>query len=129
MILVSHKSREDVLEAVKLHRDATSLIEVLIQAKRIRFKSGLGVHCSVVHKWDHREVLYRYLSPERNRISDYNMCILVGRREARPILDVVEMVKGRWAKLESINERYTPSHLHCGARRGKGWQDDVGSLH
>jgi dephospho-CoA kinase len=98
LVLVSHKSREEVFEAVKLHHHARSLIEALIQANRIRFKSGLGVHCSVVHKWDHREVLYRYLSPERSRVSDYNMCILVGRREARPILDAIEMVRGRWAQ-------------------------------
>ena len=98
LILVSHRSRETVIESVKLHHEARSLIEGLIQANRIRFESGLGVHCSVVHKWDHREVLYRYLSPERNRVSDYNMCILVGRREARPILDAIEMVRGRWAQ-------------------------------
>lgn len=93
--LVSDKPMETVRDGFGRTPEAVVLLESLIQRERIRFRDSRRLRCSIVHRWDYPEVLYRYEhgggEEERHRL---RICVLRGRGDVGPVVDLLKRSAG-----------------------------------
>jgi hypothetical protein len=88
--LVSDKSEETVRTGFGTSPEAVSLLDSLVRRNRIRFDDPKRLRCSIVRRWDYREVLYRYEhgggEEEQHRL---RICVLRGRGDVSPVVDLL----------------------------------------
>lgn len=90
LTLVSDKSEQRVREGFGNSPDAIFLFEGLKQNRQIHFSREPSIRCSIVRGWLGSEVIYRYEGGNADSFNNLHLCIMEGRKEARPLMDLLE---------------------------------------
>lgn len=90
LMLISDKPEDKVRTGFGDEPDAIALFESLKRKSRIHFEKGVPIRCSVLRRWYRSEILYRYKGGSPDSLNDLHLCVLKGRKEAGPILDLVQ---------------------------------------
>ena len=95
LTLVSSKSENAVRTGFGDTAEAISLFEGLKAKGSIFFDNPVAIKCSIVRAWRESEVIYRYDGGGSDNLATLNICILFGRREARPVIELLEKLVTR----------------------------------
>jgi hypothetical protein len=90
LTLVSDKAETEVRKGFGNRPDAISLLEGLKQNQKIHFSSNLSIRCSIVRGWLGSEIIYRYDGGGADSLNNLHLCIMRGRREAGPLMELLE---------------------------------------
>ena len=90
LVLVSDKSEAEVRRGFGNQPDAIYLFEGLKQNQQILFSNNQSIRCSIVRGWLGSEIIYRYEGGGADSLSSLHLCIMRGRREAKPLMELVE---------------------------------------
>jgi ketosteroid isomerase-like protein len=100
--LVSDKSEERVAAGFGHSTEAAALLSSLKAKKRIRFNDADQLRCSIIRRWDHAEILYRY-DHAGGEFEQYphRMCVLRGRGDVSPVVGLVQRLSSPQLKARS----------------------------
>jgi hypothetical protein len=90
LILISDKKEELVRKGFGSEPDAVNLFAALKRDGKIYFERGVPIRCSIVRRWSRSEILYRYKGGSADSLTDLHICVLRGRREAGPVIELVQ---------------------------------------
>ena len=90
LILISNKTETEVRLGFGNHPDAVYLFEDLKRHHHIFFSHKEEIRCSIVRGWLGSEIIYRYDGGSADSLNNQHICIMKGRREARPVMELVE---------------------------------------
>jgi hypothetical protein len=90
LILISDKSEDEVRRGFGTHVDAALLLRGLRERGKIFFSHTESIRCSIVRGWLGSEIIYRYEGGNADSLSNQHLCIMKGRREAKPLMELVE---------------------------------------
>lgn len=90
LMLISEKGESLVKAGFGTEPDAIALFEDLKRDGRIYFDRGVPIRCSILRLWHRAEIVYRYRGGGADSFNDLNLCILKGRKEAGPVLELVQ---------------------------------------
>ncbi len=90
LILVSDRTEADVRRGFGSQPDAIYLFEGLKHNQRILFSNDQSIRCSIVRGSLGSEIIYRYEGGGADSLSNLHLCIMKGRREAKPLMELLE---------------------------------------
>jgi hypothetical protein len=90
LILVSDKSEADVRRGFGNQPDSIYLFKSLKLNQKLLFSNEQSIRCSIVRGWFGSEIIYRYEGGGADSLSNLHLCIMKGRREAKPLMELLE---------------------------------------